>query len=183
MIPPHQRQRLTRLAVCSIEHGAKNNSALSSNLVDWPRALQEPGSSFVTLHLQGELRGCVGGLYATRPLVHDISHHAYCAAFKDPRFAPLLPADIPDLSVHISVLSEPQTVRFTCAQELINLLYPGRDGLIVREGEKTATFLPEVWDTLPDPSDFLTQLKLKAGITSDWESRALTVERYTTESW
>jgi AmmeMemoRadiSam system protein A len=112
-----------------------------------------------------------------------VSHHAFSAAFKDPRFPPVAADELESLHVHISVLSIPSTVSFDSEADLLDTIQPGRDGLILREGARQATFLPSVWETLPEPVQFLAHLKLKAGLDRNYWSGNISIERYTTESW
>jgi AmmeMemoRadiSam system protein A len=183
VIQPELRQRLTRLASLSIEHGVRQEQALPVDSNAWATELCEMRSSFVTLHKHGELRGCIGSLVATQPLVQDVSHHAFCAAFRDPRFPPVVADELESLHVHISVLSIPSAVSFDNEADLLDVIQPGRDGLILREGTRQATFLPAVWENLPEPVQFLAQLKLKAGLDRNYWSDKISIERYTTESW
>ena len=183
MIQTEQRQRLTRLASLSIEQGVRQGQALPVDSNEWATELCEMRSSFVTLHKHGELRGCIGSLVATQPLVQDVSHHAFCAAFRDPRFRPVVADELESLHVHISVLSIPSAVSFDNEADLLDVIQPGRDGLILREGTRQATFLPAVWENLPEPVQFLAQLKLKAGLDRNYWSDKISIERYTTESW
>ena len=182
---PHfdQRERLTRLAFYSVEHGVRRGCELQVNIGEWPADLHEIRASFVTLLKHNELRGCIGSLVASRPLVEDISHHAFAAAFEDPRFGSVAASELDALRVHISVLSTPSTVSFCSEADLLRLIQPGRDGLILRDGAHQATFLPDVWEKLPDPVRFLAQLKIKAGLGKDYWSDGISIERYTTESW
>jgi AmmeMemoRadiSam system protein A len=128
---------------------------------DW---LAGPGASFVTLTIGGALRGCIGSLEAWRPLDDDVIANAQAAAFRDPRFAPVSPGEWPDVKVEVSVLSAPEPMAFTSASDALGQLRPGIDGVIVEAGGRRATFLPQVWEDLPDPHDFLAHLLAKAGI-------------------
>lgn len=131
-------------------------------------ALDEPGASFVTLHREGMLRGCIGQLEATRSLGRDVEENAVAAAFRDPRFAPLSVAEWDGLDVEVSVLGP---VRFQpCASEEAarRLVVPGEDGVIVASGGRRATFLPQVWAQLPTPEVFFARLLEKAGLRGGW---------------
>lgn len=183
MIPPQSRHRLSRLALESIHHGVQHQRPLSVNLSDWPAELCEVRASFVTLHRHDELRGCIGGLTASLPLVRDVAEHAFAAAFKDPRFEPVGDDELGDLDIHLSVLSSPEPIEFDSEADLLKRLRPGQDGLILKEGARQGTFLPEVWEKLATPRHFLEQLKVKAGLSPDYWSHTLVVERYVTESW
>jgi len=129
--------------------------------------LAQPCATFVTLTLNGKLRGCIGSLIAHRPLVEDLISNAKSAAFRDPRFSPLTPEEFPEIRIEISLLTPPQRVDYETKEELRNLIRPGIDGVILRLGNYQATFLPQVWDELSDFDDFFTHLGLKAGISHD----------------
>ncbi len=175
------RRTLLALALRSIKHGLEHGSALTVNPDDYPAPLTEPRATFVTLEKCGGLRGCIGTLEAHRPLVVDVAHNAYAAAFRDPRFPPLEPSELNDLSLHISVLTPASELHFNSEQALLDLLQPGIDGLILETGRKRGTFLPSVWDSLPKPVDFLNQLKRKAGLPLDYWSDEIKVFRYSSE--
>ena len=145
--------------------------------------LDEPRASFVTLKLDGILRGCIGVLEAQRPLRLDVAHNARAAAFHDPRFPPLSSGELDPLHIEISVLSAPSPLPASSRDALLAALRPGRDGLILEEGRYRATFLPAVWESLSKPEDFLDQLLLKAGLPASHWSEGLRFARYTTESF
>ncbi len=147
-----------------------------------PAPLREIRSSFVTLKLRGELRGCIGSLVATLPLVADVARSAWRAAYRDPRFPPVSDSERDGLEIHVSVLGPAEPLSFASEAELLAMLRPGVDGVILREGAATATFLPDVWKSLADPRDFLAQLKRKAGLSADHWSDEIEVLRYTTRS-
>lgn len=146
-------------------------------------ALREPRATFVTLHRQGQLRGCIGTLEPVRPLLQDVSHNARAAAFHDPRFAPVVTTELTDLIIEISVLSPPQAMSVDSRIMLIQNLKPDRQGLILQDGTRRATFLPAVWESLPDPDDFLDQLLHKAGLPPGHWSDSLRFFTYETESF
>jgi AmmeMemoRadiSam system protein A len=133
------------------------------------------------LRRDGQLRGCIGTLEAYRPLCIDIAGNACAAAFHDPRFSPLRPPELEALMLEISVLSPPEPLEFGDARELCGRLRPGVDGLILEADGRSGTFLPGVWDSLPEPRDFLHHLKLKAGLPGDYRLDTVKVWRYTTE--
>jgi len=181
-----QQDRATLLDVArrSIQHGLNNQSPLPVDPEDYPATLRPVRATFITLEIEGRLRGCIGTLEARSPLVKDVADHAYAAAFEDPRFLPLSPEEFPRLDIHISVLSPPEPLHFQSEDELLAQLRPGVDGLILRLGQqRRATFLPSVWESLSDPYIFLAQLKQKAGLPLDFWSPELQAERYTTESF
>ncbi len=183
MIERLQEETLLQVAEASIRHGLAHGRPLKPELAEYEPALQEPGASFVTLKREGELRGCIGSLSAFRPLVEDVAENAYAAAFSDPRFHPLLAAELHALEMHISLLGEAEPMHFTSEQDLLAKLRPGIDGLILQEGLRRGTFLPSVWEQLPEARDFLQHLKLKAGLPVNYWSETIQISRYTTHSF
>lgn len=177
------RLRLLELAARSIEHGLERGAPLSIDPQDYPEALQAGRATFVTLQIGGQLRGCIGVLQAFRPLVVDVAQNAYAAAFEDPRFPGLRPAEFPRLEIHISVLSPAEPLRFSSEADLLDQIRPGIDGLILQDRGQRGTFLPSVWEQLPRPEQFLEHLKRKAGLPFGHWSDTLQVARYTTESF
>ncbi len=181
MYATEEREALRQLAFDSIEHGLLHGTPLTVNPDDYPASLNEPRACFVTLERHAQLRGCIGSLQAYRPLIEDVADNAFAAAFRDPRFSPLTEREREGLEMHISVLSPAEPMRFDSEADLLAQLRPGVDGLIMEEGHLRGTFLPSVWEQLPEPEQFLAHLKLKAGLPSDYWSETLTVSHYTTE--
>lgn len=177
------RGLLLDVAATSIAHGLDHSSPWVPDTHDYPETLRAIRATFVTLEIAHALRGCIGVLEAFRPLVEDVAHNAFSAAFADPRFPPLSAREYPSLSLKISVLSMPTPLAFDSESDLLAQLRPGADGLILKDGRRKGTFLPAVWEQLPDPRDFLAHLKRKAGLPSDHWSDSLEVLRYTTESF
>ena len=180
---PAERRQLLSLARASIDHGLAHGTPLQPDLDALPAALRDARAAFVTLQLDGALRGCIGSLETSRPLAEDVAQNAFAAAFRDPRFSPVSATEGPRLAVQISVLSPPEPLIFTSEAELLTLLRPGVDGLILADRGRRGTFLPSVWGQLPEPREFLAHLKRKAGLPADHWSATLTLARYTTESF
>jgi AmmeMemoRadiSam system protein A len=175
-------ETLLSLAEDSIRHGLEQGKPLVVEPADYPPELMEPRATFVTLTERGQLRGCIGSLEAARPLVADVAHNAYAAAFEDPRFPPVTRAEVERLDLKVEVLTPAEPVPFTDEADLIDRLHPGKDGLIlIGPGGRRATFLPTVWETLPDPRQFLAHLKQKAGLPADFPAEQLSVQRYRSE--
>jgi len=181
--PADQRRQLLDLARASIDHGLEHGRSLTVRLDEWPVVLREQRSTFVTLELAGRLRGCIGALEASRPLVQDVAANAFAAAFRDPRFAPVSVSECTELAVHVSVLSPIEPLEVSSEAELLRRLRPGVDGLIFEEAGRRGTFLPAVWRSLPSADEFLAQLKTKAGFPSDYWSDSIRTYRYTTEEF
>lgn len=170
---------LLRLAADSIDHGLREGRALEVTVKSYAAELGGPGASFITLKNDGDLRGCIGSAMAHRALVLDVAANAFAAAFHDSRFAPLETNERRNLSISLSLLSAPTNMSFAGEAELLSLLRPGIDGLIISDGVHSALFLPAVWESLSDPRTFLEQLKHKAGLSRDHWSDSFTARRFT----
>lgn len=143
------------------------------------RALQDKRGTFVTLKEHGELRGCIGSLAAVDPIVEGVKRNALHAAFDDSRFRPLEKNELAAIEVEVSILTEPTPLAYASAEELLRTLQVGIDGVIIRKGVQGATFLPQVWEQLPEPKDFLGHLCRKAGLSADaWQTGSLEVLTY-----
>lgn len=176
-----ERRTLLEIAFASIGHGLSTYRPLSVASGDFAAALQDARAAFVTLHIEERLRGCIGSLEPRRPLVVDVAENAFAAAFRDPRFPALSAPELTALECHISVLGTPITMTFDSESDLIAQLRAGIDGLVLEEvGGYRGTFLPSVWEQLPAPRDFFSQLKRKAGLPEDYWSETLRVLRYET---
>ncbi len=161
------RQYLLKLARETIARHLRGEGPPPIDLDALPESLSRDGACFVTLTKRGELRGCIGSLEARRPLVEDVRANAMAAAFHDPRFPPVRTEELDDLCVEVSVLSAPQPLSYDGPDDLFAKLRPGVDGVVIESGSNRATFLPQVWDKLPDPHQFLGQLCRKAFLPTD----------------
>jgi MEMO1 family protein len=141
--------------------------------------LREIGASFVTLTRHGKLRGCIGSLHAHRSLLEDVKANAKAAAFLDPRFQPLTQTEFATTRVEVSLLSAAEPLAFASEEEALSLMRPGVDGLILEHNSSRGTFLPQVWDSIPDPAEFLRQLKRKTGLEPDFWAADVRLLRYT----
>jgi uncharacterized protein len=181
-LTPDDRHTLHRLAKQAIASGVNQGAPLTVDIQQFSPALRTPRATFVTLTLNGRLRGCVGTLEAMRPLADDVARNAYAAAFSDHRFDPVSAQELPHLEIHISLLSPPQPMQVQSEADLLRQLRPGIDGLILEEGRRRGTFLPSVWEGISDPREFVDHLRIKAGLPAGYWSDTLRVSRYTTES-
>lgn len=145
--------------------------------------LARPGATFVTLTQAGELRGCIGTLEAHRPLRDDVRANALAAAFRDPRFPPLERREFERTRVEVSLLTAPRPIEIASEQDLVSRLRPGIDGVILSSGTHRATFLPQVWESLPDARQFLAHLKHKAGLAPDYWDDRVQVSLYEVTKW
>ena len=181
MIDPADKSVLLDIARHSIEYGLQHGRQFVPEVRDFSEKLQEPAASFVTLKIHGQLRGCIGSLEARQPLVMDVAENAYAAAFRDPRFPPVSESEFSELEYHISLLTPSEPLQFRDEADLISQLRPNIDGLVLEDGRHRGTFLPAVWESLPDRKQFLQQLKLKAGLPPDYWSGTIKASRYTVE--
>lgn len=145
--------------------------------------MKEPGASFVTLTQQGNLRGCIGSLEAHRPLVEDVRTNAIAAAVHDPRFPPLSIQELSQTHIEVSLLSASEPIMFQDEQHALSLLRPGIDGIVLEYGYSRGTFLPQVWEALPQPLEFMAHLKRKAGLPMDFWHEDIRLSRYTVTKW
>ncbi len=177
------RRVLLGLAANSIRHGLEHGRPRPVDPREFSDTLRELRASFVTLKLALELRGCIGSLTPSRTLVEDVCHNAHAAAFSDKRFSPVTADEAARLAISISVLSPAESLSVKSEAELLSALRPGIDGLVIEEGRRRGTFLPAVWESLPEPSDFVRQLKIKAGFGADYWSDQIRCQRYSVESF
>ncbi len=146
--------------------------------------MKEEGASFVTLTTLGYRRGCVGALEPYQSLVDDVMEHAIAAAYQDYRFPPLQPSELDHISIEISVLTKPKTLNYQDPGDLLQLLRPNIDGVVLRDGMRRATFLPQVWEKIPDKEQFLEELCMKMGASPDlWRRKKLDVLTYQVEEF
>ncbi|MHC1739560.1 MAG: AmmeMemoRadiSam system protein A [Anaerolineaceae bacterium] len=174
-----EKKTLLKLARQTIEAVASGKHKPSLTTEQLTPALRAHGAVFVTLTIGGELRGCIGSLQAFRPLVDDVQDHSVDAALHDYRFMPVSEEEVPLLKIEISQLTIPLPLEFADLAELPAKLKPNIDGVVLHDGVRSATFLPQVWEQLPDPESFLSQLCLKMGASADlWRRKKLQVSIY-----
>ena len=145
--------------------------------------LRSPAASFVTLRAEGELRGCIGSIDARRPLGDDVARNAHAAAYRDPRFPPLQPGERASVAIEVSVLTPRVPLAAASEGEALAILRPGEDGIYLQYLDTSATFLPQVWENLPDPMDFLAELRRKAGLPARFWHPDIRLSRYTVEKY
>ena len=148
--------------------------------IDYPQVLDETGACFVTLEKYGNLRGCIGSIIAHQPYIMDLVQHSKDAAFNDHRFNPLQEAELKDLTVSISILTEPKKINFSNEEDLLNKMVPNVDGIIIKDRQYQAVYLPVVWEQLPDKKEFLNSLKMKAGLPPTHFSNTFEAYRFET---
>jgi AmmeMemoRadiSam system protein A len=174
---------LLKLARATIEEKLFNKDVFEEES-NPPEKFLEKRAAFVTLNIHGNLRGCIGHIVPQVALVESIKSNALSAAFKDPRFPPLSREEWNDIEVEISILTVPEQLQYTDAEDLLEKLRPGIDGVILIKNHRQSTFLPQVWDQLPDKADFLSQLCMKAGMgANEWKKGDITVFTYQAQAF
>nr|NLI50333.1 AmmeMemoRadiSam system protein A [Propionibacterium sp.] len=180
MIPADAGAVLVPLARFAIEDRLGLTRGRAAPTASW---LGEPGATFVTLTKHGELRGCIGSLEAWRGVGEDVASNARAAAFRDPRFPPVRADEVADLRVEVSLLSPATPLTFVDEADAVAQLRPGVDGVILSAAGRRGTFLPQVWEQLPEPGLFLAHLKRKAGLPASYWGPDVRLERYTVTKW
>lgn len=179
-----EKKTLLRLAREALERGARGESLPALNPSSLTPALRAEAASFVTLTKHGQLRGCIGALEPYQPLVDDVREHAIAAAIKDYRFPPVQPNELSKIKIEVSRLTPPRRLEYTAPEDLLASLHPGLDGVILRDGPRRSTFLPQVWEQIPDKVEFLSQLCAKMGAARDlWRRKHLEVLIYQVEEF
>ncbi len=179
-----ERSLLLKMARQALEQAVQGEIVEPLDLETLPPSFQEDGATFVTLTIQDDLRGCIGALEAYQPLAEDVREHAIAAALQDFRFPPVEPSELSQIKIEISRLSRPQPLEYKTPEDLLKLLRPNIDGVILRDGFRRATFLPQVWEKISDPALFLSYLCQKMGSSPDaWKQKKLEVSIYQVEEF
>jgi hypothetical protein len=174
-----EQEMLLKIAREALEESVRGEPLPKVNLELLPEALQQNGASFVTLTINDRLRGCIGTLEAYQPLAKDVQEHSMAAALQDFRFPNVQPAELPKIEIEVSALTPRASLHYNDPQDLVQKLRPGIDGVILQDGFRKATFLPQVWEKIPDPELFLSQLCMKMGAPADlWRNKPLQVFIY-----
>jgi AmmeMemoRadiSam system protein A len=175
---------LLSLAREALECAVRNRNLPAAGETRLTPLLRANGASFVTLTIRGQLRGCIGSLQPYQALYEDVREHAIDAAIHDYRFTPVRPNELSQIQVEVSRLTLPQKLEYIDQSDLLAKLRPSVDGVILRDGSHRATFLPQVWEQIPDKTDFLNQLCVKMGAASNaWQQKHLVVETYQVEEF
>ena len=183
-LTPEEKQTLLKLARQSLQAAVRGESPPALDPASLTGNLLEQGASFVTLTRGGALRGCIGALEAYQPLAEDVREHAAAAGLEDYRFPNVQESELADIAIEISRLTSPLPLAYTDAGDLLAKLHPGVDGVILRDGYRRATFLPQVWEKIPGKEQFLENLCYKMGAASDaWRRKHLEVLVYQVEEF
>jgi len=180
---PEKGRILLQIARSAIAHALKIKDVNDDAIDKTARWLAEPGATFITLTRNGQLRGCIGSLLAHQSVFEDVSSNAVSAALRDSRFQPVTAAEWNQIRIEVSLLSALQPITFDSEADALAQLRPGIDGVMLEYGIYRSTFLPQVWDSLPEPQDFMAQLKMKAGLEPDFWDDAIHLSRYTVQKW
>jgi AmmeMemoRadiSam system protein A len=179
-----EQRILLHLAREAMEHGVKGKGLPPLDKSSLPASLLEEGSSFVTLTMRGQLRGCIGSLEPYQSLAEDVREHAVAAALQDPRFPPVRENELSGIQIEVSRLTRPIPLEYKDEKDLLSKLCPHVDGVVLRDGSHRATFLPQVWEKIPDRAEFLSNLCYKMGADPDlWRSKHLEVLTYRVEEF
>jgi uncharacterized protein len=175
---------LLHLAREAIERGVRGEELPLLDPASLPASLREEGSSFITLTARGQLRGCIGSLDTYQSLAEDVREHAVAAALRDPRFPAVREDELNEIQIEVSRLTRPTPLQYTDADDLLSRLRPHVDGIILRDDSHRATFLPQVWEKISDPAEFLNNLCYKMGLEPDlWRREHLEVLTYKVEEF
>jgi len=182
MFSVDEKQFILNLARESIEYYFNNHRLLKIILSKVPEKLQAKQACFITLTINNNLRGCVGHTEPIQPLYLDVVENAVSAAFDDSRFSPLDIGEFDKVKIEVSILSTPTEIIFSSPGELLGKIRAGIDGVIIQNGENSATYLPQVWETFPDKIDFLNSLCEKAELSADaWKKTSTKIWVYSVE--
>ena len=183
-LTPDEKKTLLVLARQALELSVRGEDLPPLDFQSMSPALRAPGVSFVTLTIDGELRGCIGALDAYQSLAEDVREHTIAAARDDYRFPPVQTAELGRIRLEVSRLTAPAPLEYASPSDLLDKLRPHVDGVILRDGPRRATFLPQVWEKLPNAADFLDQLCQKMGAARDlWRRKPLQVQTYQVEEF
>ena len=179
-----EQKTLIRMAREAIEHRVRGEKLPPIQTASLTSNLREQGATFVTLTINGQLRGCIGALEAYQPLADDVREHAVAAALEDPRFPPLSENELSRIQVEVSRLTRPVALEYKDADDLLSKLRPNVDGILIKDGSRRATFLPQVWEKIPNPSEFMDNLCYKMGAAHHhWRDKHLDVFTYQVEEF
>ena len=179
-----EKQTLLRLARQALECAVRGEKLPPIDPTSLTPLLRAQGATFVTLTIGGALRGCIGALEAYQPLADDTREHAIAAALEDPRFHPVGKGELDRIRIEVSRLTPPRPLEYSDSEDLMAKLRPRIDGVILKHDFRRATFLPQVWEQIPDPADFLDHLCAKMGARSNlWRNTKLQVYIYQVEEF
>jgi AmmeMemoRadiSam system protein A len=179
-----EKQILLHLGRDAMDRAVKRKESSKLDINSLTPRLRENGASFVTITIHDVLRGCIGALEAYQPLANDVREHAIAAALQDPRFPPVVESELTRIRLEVSCLTTSQLLEYSSGEDLLVKLNPHKDGVVLKDGHRRATFLPQVWEKIPDPADFLDHLCDKMGARKNlWRDTKLQVYVYQVEEF
>ncbi len=179
-----EQKTLLHLAREAMEDAVKGRTLPPLDMKSLTPQLRENGASFITLTIDDDLRGCIGALEAYQPLAEDVREHAVAAALHDPRFPPVRENELSRIKLEVSRLTAPHPLEYASSEDLLKKLRPHVDGVILKDDFRRATFLPQVWEKIPDPAEFLSHLCQKMGAKPNlWREAKLQVHVYQVEEF
>ena len=177
------KKKLLRIAREAITRAVRNEQLIRIELQEHSQLLRDPGASFVTLTIREKLRGCIGTLEANQPLILDVQEHAVAAAMEDYRFPVVREEELQLINIEISRLTPVHLIDYSTPEDLVSKIRVNVDGVLIKARGKRATFLPQVWEKVPDPEQFLSQLCVKMGAPPDlWRGRRVQIYTYQVEN-
>ena len=182
-VSPEEKRFLLELARRTLDDVVRTGREPEVTEAEVSDRLRRPSGAFVTLEKNGQLRGCIGHIQPREPLYRAVIDNAHSAATRDTRFSPVTPDELDSIEVEVSVLTVPEPLEFSSPEDLLDKLTPHRDGLVLTVGFRRATFLPQVWEGLPDPERFVAELKRKAGLAPEASTTKCRIRRYSALKW
>lgn len=176
----HNKEKIVNIVKKSLDTAVTKKQQWQPEREDQNDVLFNKGASFVTLNKNGELRGCIGSVVSNKAIAKDLADNTFAAALNDNRFSPVLPEELKDITVSISLLTNFEEITFNSYEDLLSKIKPNIDGILIRDGKRQGLFLPVVWKQIPSKNDFLTELKIKAGLSPSYWSDKIKVFRFRT---
>ncbi len=176
----HNKDALLRVVKIALDRAVNKNELFQPERDNFDNILFDKGASFVTLEKNGKLRGCIGSVVANKSIAVDLANNAYAAALNDNRFTPVMPDELKDISFSIALLTNFEEIQFNSIEDLLSKIKVNIDGLLIQDGERQGLFLPVVWEQIPDKQEFLTELKIKAGLSPSYWSDSIKIFRFRT---
>ena len=171
-------QELFKIAKIALDDAIIRSKHFKPTRDDYANALFNKGATFVTLNKEGKLRGCIGSLLPSKAVAFDVAQNTYSAALEDNRFTPITPDELSKIKISISLLTDFEPINYKNEEDLVEQLFQGVDGVVIRDGNRQGVFLPSVWKQLPNPQEFLNNLKIKAGMSPSYWSNRINVYRF-----
>ncbi|MBE6444285.1 MAG: AmmeMemoRadiSam system protein B [Alphaproteobacteria bacterium] len=176
----HNKKALVEVVKTALDRAVNQNEYFQPERMNFNNVLFDKGASFVTLEKKGKLRGCIGSVVANKAIAVDLANNTYAAALNDSRFTPVTPDELKDISFTIALLTNFEEIQFDSVEDLLSKIKVDVDGLLIQDGERQGLFLPAVWKQIPDKQEFLTELKIKAGLSPSYWSDRVKMFRFRT---